>query len=242
MAFYAHQTELISPGDIYPELPFGVSIPPLRVARKSKLNPPKQFGPQDLRRLFVIPDEAANLKDLKLSRPEGEETLAYTRIGKGILLSWGSQVEADERDASTGKVQRKAWLAAPIFKLQDIPENGIVRDPDTGEELKMRDIVRNNLSHNYFYLPPFPSTPSVDEHYADFRRITPIGMQFFTAEKINRIATLMPDSLNGLYSRLMWFFTRAELFYRPVRCGSCGTEIQLDVRFHGQNFDAEPWQ
>jgi hypothetical protein len=243
MGFYAHPTALISPGDIFPAVPFSVSVPPLRIARKSKLNPPAKFGPQDLRRIFVLPDEAEKITDLRIEQKQGEEALHSTRVGPGIFLSWGSQVEADERDASAGgKTKNRSWLAAPIFPVDDIPEQAVIEDPDTHEQINIRHIVRNNRSHNYFYLAPYPADVSGREWYVDFRKIQNMGMAFFTGSREKRIATLGEQSLNLLFSRLMWFFTRAEYFFRSLSCSQCGSSVPVDVRFEGQNFDAEPWE
>lgn len=243
MAFYAHPTALISPGDIFSEIPISLLVSPIRVARKSKFNPPAKFGPQDLRRIYTLPPDAGLLQDCQLKTTHGEQVLAETRVGPAIFLSFGCQVEADERDiADQKKVKHKSWLAAPIYRLQDIPESAVIRDVDTGEEVNIREVVRNNASHNYFYLPPFPNSDSGDERYVDFRRLQQIGIGFFLDTKSTRIATLTMESLNSLYSRLMWFFTRAEYFFRPIACPECGRSVALDIRFEGQNLEAEPWQ
>ena len=242
MAFYAHVTDLISPGDIFPEIPISISVPPTRVIRKSKFTPKLKFGPQDLRRVFTLPDEAEQLGASSLRTKGGEETVANTRVGLAMFLSWGSQVEADERDvAANGDKGRKGWLASPIYRLQDIPEAAVIEDPESGERITLREIVRNNSSHHYFYLPPFPGETKAVEHYVDFRKISAVGMGYFTKAKDQRVATLTEESLNLLFSRLMWFFTRAEYFFQPVRC-SCGLEVEIDVRFEGQNIGAEAWE
>jgi hypothetical protein len=242
MPFYAHPTAPISPGDIFPSIPISISVPPIKVARKSKYSPPARVGPQDLRRIYALPADADKVPDLHLEAKGGEETLATTRIGLAMFLSWGSQVEADERDlAETGKAKMKGWLAAPIYSLQNIPENASIEDPDTHVQISMRHVVRENLSNNYFYLPPFPGASDSREYYVDFRKISAVGIRFFIDNKGARIATLAEESLNLLFSRLMWFFTRAEYFFQTIQCGGCGKPVPVDIRFEGQNFDAEPW-
>jgi len=243
MTFYAHPTSLISPGDVFPEIPISISVPPLRVVRKSKFSPKVKFGPQDLRRIFTLPRDASELEDCKLSSKVGEETLIPTRLGPTMFLSWGSQVESDERDvAQSGDPKRKSWLAAPIYALQDIPENAAIEDPETRERVSIREVVRKNSSHNYFYLPRFPGTTDGKEHYVDFRKISSVGISYFIDSKDRRVATLSENSLNQLFSRLMWFFTRAEYFFQPIQCKACGVWVPVDVRFEGQNFSAEQWQ
>jgi len=242
MPFYAHPTELISPGDVFPDIPVTVSVPPTKILRKSNFNPKAKFGPQDLRRAFTLPDEAKQLGATSIDAPAGEETVAHTRIGLAMFLSWGSQVEADERDvAANGDKGRKRWLAAPIYPLRDIPESAVIEDPDSKERISIREIVRMNASHHYFYLPPFPETADAAGYYVDFRKISSVGMGYFTGARGKRLAALTEESLNLLFSRLMWFFTRAEYFFQPVRC-SCGLEVAIDVRFEGQNIGAEAWE
>jgi hypothetical protein len=245
MPFYAHPTDQISPGDIFPSIPISVSLPPLRIVRKTNYNPPKQFADQDLRRLFTLPVDVDKVPDSHLETKAGEETIAATRVGPVIFLSWGSQVEGDEREMeqAKGKSKGKAWLAAPIYPLggmQDEVEP--LEEPDPHRRAGMREIVRRNQSHNYMYLPPLPESVDGREHYIDFRKICPVGIGFFVESKRARLATLTEDSLNVLFSRLMWFFTRAEYFFRPIICNNCGSQVPIDIRFEGQNFDAEPWE
>src|SRR5208337_240138 len=140
MAFYAHPTSLVSPGDIFPEIPISLVVPPLRVVRKSKFTPKAKFGQQDLRRVFTLPVDSGNLGATTIATKSGEDTLANTRVGLALFLSWGSQVEADEREVSrSGEPKRKAWLAAPIYSLLDIPEKAVVLDPETDENILIRD-------------------------------------------------------------------------------------------------------
>src|SRR5271157_3606280 len=79
---------------------------------------------------------------------------------------------------------------------------------------KIRDIVKANESGRTFYLERFPSDPPLHlGYYLEFRRICPIGVQFFLDTKAKRIATLMPMSKNAMYHQMMWFWTRFELFF-----------------------------
>jgi hypothetical protein len=244
MAFYAHPTKLISPGDIFPSIPTSVSLPPLRVVRKTNYNPPREFADQDLRRLYTLPADAEKIPDSSLETKAGEETVASTRVSLAMLLSWGSQVEGDEREMerSGGRAKAKAWLAAPIYPLRSIPGDALQEDPVTHERLVIREVVRRNQSHNYFHLPPVPTLAEEEGYYVDFRRICPVGIRFFVDNKDTRIATLTGESLNMLFSRLMWFFTRAEYFFRPITCQHCGQQVPVDIRFEGQNLDAEAWE
>lgn len=165
-----------------------------------------------------------------------------TRVTKGMLLTWGSQIDSDMLTIrNQGRVGKKAWLAAPVFRLLDVPENLNEEDPVSHVRVPLRDLIRQNKCRDNFYLPPFPEVEHGEEHYVELRKITPVGAQFFLDSQETRIVTLKEDSLNELFSALLWSLTRAELFFRPVTC-ECGREVPIDVRFHGQNFDAEPWE
>ena len=236
---YAHPTELISPGDIFPSIPFPIVVSPLKVARRAGHRPRGGRGPADFRQIYTLPEEEPN--DLHLSTSEGEETLAITRCVKGMFLAWGSDVEDDERRfADRGRVGKRGWLAAPIYRLAEIPGNNTAIDPDTHEPAPVRDLIRRGKILQAFYLPPFPEIEPEDEHYVSLRDITNVGAQFFREAKPNRIVTLTMDELNELFTQLVWVFTRAELLFRPIQC-ECGREVRVDVRFEGQNFGAEPY-
>src|SRR6266850_148385 len=128
---YARPTALLSPGDIFPEIPFSVGVAPLRIARRSGWNPPAGRGTADFRRIYTLPQDAAGLQN--------------------------------------------------------------------------------------------------EEHYAELRKITSIGVQYFLDARESRIATLTIDTLNEMYSQVLWSLTRAELFFRPVRCPSCDHQVPIDV-------------
>lgn len=128
-----------------------------------------------------------------------------------------------------------------MLPLADIPEKNQEVDPESGEMVSVRDLIRRGKILHAFYLPPFPNSGSAAEHYAKLRTINNIGAQFFRETKDRRLATLTMDSLNELFTQLIWVFTRAEMLFRPVRC-ECGRDVPIDVRFEGQNFDAEPYE
>ena len=243
MAFYSRPNDLLSPGDIFPELPVGSITHPLKILRKPNFNPPAKRGPQDLRRAYAVPDEEAMVKDLTLRAQQGESLIAKGRLCKAMLLSWGSQIEEDLRNyEKRGSAQGKTWILAAIFPLTQIPEKETVGDVETGDKTSLRQVITENRSHQYMYLPPFPGTEEQLGHYLDFRKITTLPIQYFLDTKANRLAGLDEDGLNLLYSRLMWFFTRVEYFFHPVHCQECGAEVEIDLRFEGQNVDTEPWE
>ena len=238
---YAQPTALLSPGDVFPEIPFSVGVAPIRVARPSGWNPPAGRGPADFRRIFTLPQDHAALTNPQLLTNQGEEALANTRVGKALFLTWGSEVESTLRIIHhQNRVGKRSWLAAPIYELGDIPVASTDVDPDTGAQVPLRDLIRRGKARDSFYLPAFPGRPEHEEHYAELRKITSVGVQYFLDGMPNRLVTLTLDTLNEMYSQLLWSLTRAELFFRPVRCVECGHDVPIDVRFHGQNFDAEP--
>src|ERR1700733_11289422 len=111
MPFYVRpNAEAILPGDIFPEIPFPVVTAPLKLARPSPIQPKAKQGPMDLRQIFTLPGEQPN--DSKLRVAEGEEALSQTRCSKALFLTWGSDVEDDERRfADRKRVGRRGGLA-----------------------------------------------------------------------------------------------------------------------------------
>ncbi len=243
MAFYAHPTPQIYPGDIFPSIPFSVLVPPLKIARNVGYTPARGRGPADFRQIYTLPNDQRQIPNLRIETTQGEETLSKTRSGMALFLTWGSEVESTERRIAenNGRAGKRSWLAAPIYRLQDIPAASTEIDPDTGERVSMRDLIKNGKARDNFYLPPFPERQPEEEYYAELRKITSIGVGFFQQAQGSRLATLTKESLNEMYSHLLWSLTRAELFFRPIHC-ECGREVPIDVRFHGQNIDAEPWE
>jgi hypothetical protein len=239
--FYARPPKELSPGDIFPEIPFSVQLSPIRVARNSGINPKPGDPPVNLKRIYTF-GEGERPANLRLGHEQGEETLASTRMCRAMFLTWGSEVESVERRvAENGRVGKRSWLAAPIYRLDAVPEGNQEEDPETRERVSMRQLIRQGKARDNFYLPPLPGEASTEEHYVELRKITPVGIQFFMDAKSARLASLMPEALNELYSNLLWSLTRYELFFHPIKC-ECGKEVPLDVRFHGQNTDPEPWE
>jgi hypothetical protein len=238
-AFWAHpDPEEIAPGDIFPEIPFSTSPYPTRVIRKYRQNLPPKHA-QNLHQLFEHPAETETIAPaLRLTSPGGDDCATTTRVRMGMFLTYGSEVDSDLLDVQQkGKVGGRVWLAAPVFDLSELP------DHSTGGSRTMRETVRANDSGHTFYLERFPSDPPDHlGYYLEFRRICAVGMQFFLDGKLNRLGTLMPQSKNAMYHQMMWFWTRFELFFHPIKCKTCGTQVQLDVRIEGQNVDVDPWE
>jgi hypothetical protein len=178
--------------------------------------------------------------NLRFTTAPGEDVLAPTRTHKAIFLTWGSDVESDERRfAENGKIKGRSWLAAPVHPLANIPAANTEIDPETNEKVSIQELIRRSKILHSFYLPAFPGTEPPVEYYADLKNITNIGAGFFMEARATRIVTLTMEALNELFTQLVWVFTRAELLFRPIRC-ECGRDVRVDVRFEGQNFDAEP--
>lgn len=230
--FWAHpDPDEIAPGDVFPDLPFSASVFPTRVIRKYRQNLPPKHA-QNLQQIFEYPNETPNIVPaVSLYDPGGDDSVSKTRLCRGMFLTYGSEVDSDLLAIEQkGKPGGKVWLAAPIFNISDLPAT-------------MREVVKSNESGHTFYLERFPDDdPDHLGYYAEFRRICPIGVQFFLNSKDRRLATLMPTSKNAMYHQMMWFWTRFELFFQPVKCAACGADVQLDVRVEGQNVDVDPWE
>jgi hypothetical protein len=240
-AFWAHPDQKdIAPGDIFPGVPFSISAYPTRLVRKYQQNLPPKHA-QNLQQIFEYPRETADIRPpVTLTVPGGDTAVTTARLQMGMFLTYGSEVDSDLLViAQKGKAGGKLWLAAPVLRLADLPD----RPNSAADGRSMRQIVQANESGHTFYLPPFPSdTTDHLGYYVEFRRICPVGAQFFLDAKANRIATLMPQSKNAMYQQFMWFWTRFELFFHPLKCQQCGATVNLDVRIEGQNVDVDPWE
>ena len=109
--FYERAGSFISPGDILGRLPYTRIPRPLRVTRKVPFSLPKKYTIQgQLREVFEVgrhtPEPDFNFE------PPGEEIISNGKMSKAIFLTWGSEVEDDER---SGNLQKRDWLIAPIF-------------------------------------------------------------------------------------------------------------------------------
>jgi hypothetical protein len=228
LSFYEPCGSLISPGDILDKLP-PVKLPPaLRVARKWSYNlPPKYRVTGELHEVLEI---GKNL-DLQRSRLDsaGEQILVSAKAARAIFLTWGSEVEDDER---SGKVDRKDWLIAPVIPIT--AELRQQKVPTTNETVI--DAIMGNKSPHFFYLPSIPEENSID-HYIDLRKICPVAAGH--VRKLDRKWRLSGPALNDFYHQLIWFFTRQKIFFAPLECGACGAEVDLNVIFEGQPVDPE---
>lgn len=233
--FWREPGEYISPGDVYPQVPVSYLVPPLRVIRRYSQNLKQKFD----KKLYTL--HAFGEPDLThtLQQKGGDETVSKSRLELGVLLSWGSEIAQDLKSyEQRGKAGGKTWLAAPVFDLGELPDEKKRTAEETGQLLSDRDVVRLNTSSHTFYLPSFPGDPP--DHlgrYVEFRKICPVGIEFFTQSANDRIATLTPDAKNDMYHQLMWFLTRKELFFHPIACPNCGGEVPLDLEMEGQEVD-----
>jgi len=215
-SFYEKAGSLLSPGDIFERLPY-IRVPkPLRIARKVRFSVSRKFPLQgELREILELdkhePDPPFNLEPMG----EGEELLANGKMAKAIFLTWGSEVEQDERH---GDLHKKEWLIAPVFSLARCPAESAA-------------IIRNGKSPRFFPIPHLPSEAGLD-YYVDFRRICSLAASHF--QQLPRQWRLSPVALNDFYNQLLWFFTRKKIFFGPVECNKCGNSVDLGVVFEGQ--------
>lgn len=230
--FYDRVGSLISPGDIFNELPY-VKVPkPLRVARRFPGSLPKSIGAKgELREVFQYGKDTAdppfNFK------PPGEDILSNAKMARTIFLSWGSEVEGDQR---SGKLDKKGWLTAPVFPLDALEGKEFV-DSRSGQRVSLAGAIKTGRSPKYFPLEPLPGDEESPGYYVDFRRICPLAATHFVdAPREWRLGAV---ALNDLYHQLIWFFTRREIFFRPVHCKKCGSAVDLNIIFEGQPVDPE---
>jgi len=230
--FYDKTGSLMSPGDIFDKLPYHRVPKPLTVARRPRFTLPKSFRIRgELREVFELgkhtPDPDFHFE------PPGEDILSNGKVAKAIFLTWGSEVEDDERG---GKLHKKDWLIAPLFPLSPL-EGHKVEDPSTGGLIKISDAIRAGKSPKFFHLLPIPDE-GAEEYYVDFRKICPLAATFF--QDTPRRWRLSGLALNDFYHQLIWFFTRKRIFFQPVQCKKCGSPVDLGVTFEGQAVNPPP--
>jgi hypothetical protein len=232
-AFYEKAGSLISPGDIFDNLPYTRIPKPLKVARKFSGSLPKSAGRQysELREIYEYPQNAPT-PPFNFDNP-GEEILSTAKIAKALFLTWGSEVESDER---TGKLHKKEWLIAPLIAFSTITTPDF-RDPRTGEMVNMVQAIKAGKSPKFFALEPFQGDTEQLGYYVDFRKLCPLAANNFDGAPRNW--RLNPPALNALYHQLMWFFTRREIFFRQPTCKNCGHSVDLALVFEGQSIEPD---
>ncbi len=225
--FYENADPLISPGDIFDRLPYHRVPKPLRVARKVTL--PKSSKIQGEVRVIHEVGKDIPKPDFNFD-PPGEEILSSAKMAKALFLTWGSEVEDDERSR---ELHKKDWLIAPVFPLSPLKEAKVV-DRASGTVIGVADVIRNGKSPKFFPLPSLPNE-GVEEYYVDFRKICPLAATHF--QGIPRHWRLSRLALNDFYHQLIWFFTRKQIFFEPIKCKSCGSFVDLGLTFEGQAVD-----
>jgi hypothetical protein len=225
---YQPSGSLISPGDILDKLP-PVKLPTaIKVARKWAYNLPAKFQVKGELHDVLEVGKNLTLQDSKLGGM-GEQVLVATKTSRVIFLTWGSEVEDDER---SGKLDKKHWLVAPITPITDELRRQRTENGET-----IADAIVGNKSPHFFYLPCLPGDePS--EYYVDFRKICPVAASH--VQRIDRKWRLSSLTLNDFYHQLMWFFTRQKIFFEPLSCSTCGARVESNVIFEGQPVEPEP--
>ncbi len=230
--FYEKAGSLISPGDVFDRLPY-VRVPkPLQVARKFSGSLPKSLRVKgELREVFEYGRDA--LDPPANFDPPGEEVLSNAKMAKAIFLTWGSEVEDDQR---SGSLRKKEWLIAPVFPLSAL-EGKEFRDLRAGKQVHLVQAIQAGKSAKYFPLKPLPSDSERMGYYVDLRRLCPLAATHFVDAP--RDWRLGAAAMNDFYHQLIWFFTRREIFFRPVQCKNCGNAVDLAVVFEGQPVEPE---
>ncbi len=231
-AFYERAGSLISPGDIFDRLPYLKVPKPIRVARKFSGSLPKSIKVMgELREIFQYDRDTVS-PPFNFD-PPGEEILSNAKMAKAIFLTWGSEVEDDQR---SGNLHKKEWLIAPIFPLSELKAIEF-KDSKTGRQLNLADAIQEGKSPKYFPLRPLPGDLEPIGYYVDFKRICPLAATHFG--NAPRDWRLNSAALNDFYHQLIWFLTRREIFFRPIQCKGCGKPVDLGIVFEGQPVEPE---
>ena len=232
--FYVAAGTLISPGDFFDHVPYIRVSDPLRVARKPSFSLPRTYKIKGELREILDPQSHTFHPPLNFN-PPGEEILVAGKKGRAIFLTWGSEVEDDER---RGKLNKKDWLIAPVFPLADLENISVPADGLT-QEISMQDAIRERKSPRFFPLEPFPDADAKDRigFYVDLRKICCVAASHL--HRVPRRWHLGPSPLDNFYHHLIWFFTRKKIFLGPLPCPNCGTSVDLGIVFEGQPLGTE---
>jgi hypothetical protein len=229
--FWCKAGSLLSPGDLLEEVPYIRTPYPLRIVRKWPQSlPPKYKVHGQLCETFPLGSYSPT-PPLNFS-PPGEENVSNMKFSRAIFLTWGSEVEGDER---SGKLHKKDWLIVPVFPVNDFAGQYLA-DTVTGEKIDLMEAVITGKSPKYFPLQQL-ALESDSGYYADFKRICPLPAALFSDRK--REWRLGKAALNDFYHHLMWFFTRQKRFFGALNCLACGSEIDLSITFEGQNVEPD---
>jgi hypothetical protein len=231
-SFYIPAGTLLSPGDLFDYAPYSRLQTPLKVARKPAFSLPKTYHISGELRELLDPAKDSFKPPLNFA-PPGEETLATVKMARAIFLTWGSEVEDDER---RGQLQKKDWLIAPVFPLSDL-ENVFVPQDGENPRIRMVQAIQEKKSPRFFPMEPYPDDEAGSGYYADFRKLSCIPAS--QLHQLSRKIHLSPQALDGFYHHLIWFFTRKRVFQQPYLCPECGKAVDLGMTFEGQPLDAE---
>jgi hypothetical protein len=197
-SFYDPCGSLISPGDILDKIP-PVKLPAtIKVARKWSQNLPAKYSVQGELHEVLELGKNLNSSDLRFDST-GEQVLVHTKTTRVIFLTWGSEVEDDER---AGKLHKKNWLIAPV-----VPIGAELRDHQTETGETIADAISGNKSPHFFYLPGLPNDDPND-YYVDLRKICPVAASH--VQRIERKWRLSGPALNDFYQQLNVVFHTPE--------------------------------
>jgi len=232
--FYIAAGPLLSPGDFFDYVPYVRVSDPLRVARKPSYSLPKTYKITGELREILDPEKHAIHPPLNFEAP-GEEILVAGKKSRAIFLTWGSEVEDDER---RGNLHKKDWLIAPVFPLREL-ENVLVPSDGTEKKILITDAIRERKSARFFPLAAFPGAAAEDQvgYYVDFRKISTLAASHLHG--VNRQWHLGTQAFDNFYHHLIWFFTRKRVFLGPIACTKCGEQVDLGITFEGQALEPE---
>jgi hypothetical protein len=165
----------------------------------------------------------------------GEEILVAGKKSRAVFLTWGSEVEDDER---RGNLHKKDWLIAPVFPLREL-ENVLVPGDGSDKKILITEAISEKRSARFFPLDAFPGAGAEEQagYYADFRKICCLAASHL--QGVTRQWHLGPRALDEFYRHLIWFFTRKRVFLSPIPCAKCGEPVDLGITFEGQVLEPE---
>jgi hypothetical protein len=208
-SFYRPAPDVLSQGDIVSDIPWGLVEAPTSLCRPvdaKKATGKAHYSTADAWQLpsgFPLPWSKS---------PEILHAIGWN--GLGMILWHDCQIEKGDNQ---GRPEKSFAAVAPVLALETLQGN------TTDKTTELRQGVRNNEHHSYFFLPAVTAgTFTMPDSYVNLRYIWSVRRPTLT----KRFVSLQPNVLPAVYEKLFVFFTRFRIDVHPV-CPKCGESVPL---------------
>jgi hypothetical protein len=210
--FYRELPDLLSQGDIASDIPWGLIEAPTTLCRPCDRSKP--YGRADY---HTADPWTGHPKAPGPWKHDPEIIHAVGWNGSALVLWHDCQIEK-AINQNPDRPEKGFAAIAPVLPLDKLQSNS----PE--ETAELRQGVRNNEHHSYFFLPETAFGDfSLPDSYVNLRYVWSVKQ---TTLLPRRKLSLAPGVLLSLYASIFVFFTRFRLDVDPV-CPKCGTAVPL---------------